>query len=107
MCAHMLWIEMKAETVGQAIARASKTSVASRRERPAPPMSSGTYMAAKPSEAASRSISRGIVPAASHSSAWGAIRSRPKSRAMPKIACCSSLSAKSIWLLPWRIRASQ
>ena len=38
MCAHMLWIETKAATVGQAIASASNTSAASRRESPAPPI---------------------------------------------------------------------
>ena len=92
----MLWIEMKLDTAGQASASASKTSTASSRVSPAPPSSSGTYIAAKPRPPASASTSRGIVPAASQAWACGAIRSRPKSRAMSRIATCSSERAKSI-----------
>jgi hypothetical protein len=41
-----------------------------------------------------------MVPALSQSRAWGAISASPKARAMSKMACCSSLSAKSMGLPP-------
>ena len=40
--AHMLWIEMKAATVGHPVDRASKITAASSRLNPAPPISSRT-----------------------------------------------------------------
>ena len=40
--AHMLWIDRNAATEGQAMLSASKTSVASSRLSPAPPLSSDT-----------------------------------------------------------------
>ncbi len=94
--ATMLWMETKAETAGQASASASMTRTASRRVRPAPPCSSGTYIAARPRAPASARTARGIAPSASQSEAKGAMRSRPKSRAMARIATCSSERAKSI-----------
>ena len=94
--AHMLWIETKAETAGQDCASASMTSTASSRVRPAPPIASGTSIPAKPSPPAASSRSRGMVPAVSQSSAKGAIRWRPKARAMSRIVACSSDRAKSI-----------
>ena len=94
--AHMLWIEMKLATAGQAIASASKTSAASSRVSPAPPISSGTYIAASPSAARLLAAPRAGCRLSSQASACGAIRSRPKSRARSRIAACSSVSAKSI-----------
>jgi len=42
IAAHMLWIDRKLATAGQAIDKASNTSTASSRPRPVPPASSLT-----------------------------------------------------------------
>ena len=80
---------------GQAAASSSNTSAASRRERPAPPASSGTQMPAKPSAAAWRSVSTGNTQPSSQAAAWGAISFVAKARAVARTASCSSDSSKS------------
>src|ERR1700676_2652876 len=92
----MLWIEMKADTVGQPCASASKISAASNRLSPEPPTSSRMYTPPMPSLAASRITSTGKCFSSSQRIACGAIFSAAKSRAMSRTGIWSSLRANCI-----------
>ena len=107
IAAHILWIDKNAATEGQAIDSASKTKVASSLVRPDPPLCSRTQSPPNPSSANCGQRVFGISPAVSQSRAKGAIWVAPKSRAISKIAVCSSEREKSmgavLWLLMWQV----
>ena len=89
-------------TAGQAMASASKTSVASSRVRPEPPYVLARHRSRQVQ--GPRALARdafGIVPCRlPMRGRRGRCAPAPKAWAMSKMACCSSLSAKSIGALP-------
>ena len=73
----------------------SPSTTLERKSPPAPPYSAGNSRPRKPSSPSRRQNARGIRPAASQASTWGATSFSTKARTVRRSISCSSVSVGS------------